>query len=1123
MSTPSEASGSTAPASRVALRLAVITLAYFLTGRLGLELASIGSSITLIWLSSGIAVAAMFRWGWRYWPAVWLGALATDLSIGSPILVALGISVGNTLAPLLSVALLRRWQFNPTITNWRDVPVFVGGGLLAMLVSATGGVATLAVSGILPWSGAGWAWLVWWLGDSIGVVVGGMPFISFDRNELKSLLRSNRRKEFIFSAWFVAILSLGWLIVTDQPVIQFGILALAAMTMVWVAQRLGPWPASAATLALSISAAWSLHMGQGPFIDADHQLAIIKLWIYITTLSILTMLESALTADRKQLEEAREEALNRLQKIASQVPGIVYQYRMRPDGSSSFPFASEAIREIFRISPEDVREDASSWFANFLHPDDYADTIASILKSAQDLTPWHHECRVKFEDGTIRWMLGNAVPQREADGSTLWHGFITDVTERKLLEEAREEALNRLRKIASLVPGVVYQYRLRPDGSSSFPFASEAIRELFRISPEDVREDAFSWFATFLHPDDYAGTIASILRSGQDLTHWDQEFRVQYADGTVRWMLGNAVPQREADGSTLWHGFITDITERKQSEEQLRIAAIAFELQEGIMITDANGVVLRVNQAYTEMSGYTAEECVGQTGHLLRSGRQNADFFDTMREAIQRTGGWQGEVWDVRKNGEEYPKWLTMTAVKDKNGVVTHYISAHFDISERKKAEEKINELAFYDQLTGLPNRTLLLNRLKQAMTTSARSGNYGALLFIDLDNFKTLNDTLGHDRGDQLLKQVAQRLTTCIRAGDTVARLGGDEFVVMLASLSMNARDAASQTEVVGEKILVVLNQTYQLNDIAYHSTPSIGATLFKGHQTEIDDLMKQTDLAMYKAKAAGRNALRFFDPDMEIDVLKRATLEKDLRVAIEERQFLLHYQAQMAGGQLTGAEVLVRWQHPQRGMVSPLEFIPLAEETGLILPLGLWVLETACTQLAVWAARPEMAHLTIAVNVSAHQFRQPDFVDKVLETLKNTRANPQRLKLELTESLLVSNVEEVIEKMFALKAKGVGFSLDDFGTGFSSLSYLKRLPLDQLKIDRSFVRDVLSDPNDASIARTIIALAQSLGLGVIAEGVETADQRDFLAGAGCHAYQGYFFSRPLPLEDFEEFAQPG
>jgi len=559
----------------------------------------------------------------------------------------------------------------------------------------------------------------------------------------------------------------------------------------------------------------------------------------------------------------------------------------------------------------------------------------------------------------------------------------------------------------------------------------------------------------------------------------------------------------------------------RQREKDLRIAASAFEAQEGMMVTDADCVILKVNKAFTEITGYSAEEAVGQNPRILRSNRHDAAFYREMWEAIRRTGTWQGEIWDRRKDGTEYPKWLTISAVKDDRGAVTHYIGAHYDVTERKKAEAKIRELAFFDQLTGLPNRVLLLDRLRQTMTANARAGSYSALLFIDLDNFKTLNDTLGHDMGDELLRQVARRLTSCVRAGDTVARLGGDEFVIMLASLSTDQTEAATQTEAIGDKILGALRQVYRLRNVDYHSTSSIGATLFGGHLASVEDLLKQADLAMYKAKDTGRNALRFFDPDMEVAVMKRAALEDDLRHAIEARQFLLHYQPQLAGGSLTGSEALVRWRHPSRGMVSPAEFIPLAEETALILPLGRWVFAAACTQLALWATRPETAHLTIAVNVSAHQFRQTDFVDQVLTILEDTGAAPQRLKIELTESALVSDVDAVVEKMFALKAKGIGFALDDFGTGYSSLSYLKRLPLDQLKIDQSFVRNVQTDPNDASIAKTIIALAQSLGLGVIAEGVETDTQRRFLADAGCHAYQGYLFSRPLPVAEFDEFVR--
>ena len=440
------------------------------------------------------------------------------------------------------------------------------------------------------------------------------------------------------------------------------------------------------------------------------------------------------------------------------------------------------------------------------------------------------------------------------------------------------------------------------------------------------------------------------------------------------------------------------------------------------------------------------------------------------------------------------------------------------EVREQQATDERIRKLAYFDHLTGLPNRILLKERLHQAAANSERQGSYCAVLFIDLDNFKTLNDTFGHHVGDQLLRQVGERLCACLPMADTVARMGGDEFVVILSGLGGDERQAGLEADAAGGQILAVLSQAFELDTVGHSTSSSIGVALFKGTETVSDELLKQADLAMYKAKAEGRNSLRFFDPAMGILMAERAAFEADLRVAVRNRQFVLHYQPQVvAGGRVTGAEALVRWIHPVRGLVSPAQFIPLAEETGLIRPLGHWVLQTACNQLAVWARRRETQHLTMAVNVSAHQFNQPDFVERVLAILDETGACPRRLKLELTESLLVANVNQVIEKMAALKGQGIGFSLDDFGTGYSSLAYLKRLPLDQLKIDQSFIRDVLTDANDASIARTIIALAESLNLEVIAEGVETAQQLEFLACAGCHSYQGYLFSRPLPAHEFQ------
>jgi len=443
------------------------------------------------------------------------------------------------------------------------------------------------------------------------------------------------------------------------------------------------------------------------------------------------------------------------------------------------------------------------------------------------------------------------------------------------------------------------------------------------------------------------------------------------------------------------------------------------------------------------------------------------------------------------------------------------------DITERKAAEEQIQRLAFFDPLTSLPNRRLLIDRLDQAMAACTRHQRLGALLFIDLDNFKTINDTHGHDKGDHLLQQVAARLSACVRDGDTVARLGGDEFVVMLEDLSSSTFEAATQAETVGRKILTTLNETYLIQQGSFHSTPSMGITLFGSQSESLEEPLKRADLAMYQAKSAGRNTIRFFDPRMQAMVAARAELERDMRLALQLEQFVLHYQPQVQrGGLVTGVEVLVRWLHPERGMVLPCEFIPLAEETGLIIPLGEQILEMACRQLAQWSRTPGMAHLTLSVNVSPRQFQQDNFVEQVLAVLERSSAPAQRLKLELTESLLISNVDDVIAKMDAIKVHGVGFSLDDFGTGYSSLSYLKRLPLDQLKIDQGFVRDILVDSNGAAIAQMVIVLAESLGLEVMAEGVESIEQQQALHAQGCHAYQGYLYSRALPVEEFERLA---
>jgi diguanylate cyclase (GGDEF)-like protein/PAS domain S-box-containing protein len=568
----------------------------------------------------------------------------------------------------------------------------------------------------------------------------------------------------------------------------------------------------------------------------------------------------------------------------------------------------------------------------------------------------------------------------------------------------------------------------------------------------------------------------------------------------------------------------------QHNNDELQVAATVFESQEGMLVTDACGAILRVNRAFTKITGYSAEEILGMNPRILQSGRHEPGFYIAMWDAILHRSGWAGEIWNRRKQGDAYAQYLTITPVLGTDGKVRNYVGTFSDITDRIAAAEKIERLAFYDPLTLLPNRRLMMDRLERALMNSVRSNRFGALMLLDMDNFKALNDTLGHDVGDQFLVEVASRIKNCIREGDTASRMGGDEFVVILENLDKEDL-AAVQATSVAIKIQTLLNQPYLLQvgdkhtdqrQRSHQCTSSIGITLFRDHSASVEELVKRADTAMYQAKEAGRNTFRFFDPAMQDIVVAKAVLEGDLRKAIAENQFVLHYQAQVdANARVVGAEALVRWNHPLRGLISPAAFIALAEETGLILPLGHWVMETACAQLALWADQPDMEHLSVAVNVSARQFSLPNFVAQVLALVEHYQIRPDRLKLELTESLLLKNADDVIAKMVALKARGVDFSLDDFGTGYSSLSYLKRLPLDQLKIDQSFVRDVLTDSSDAAIARAVIALGKSLGLGVIAEGVETLGQRNFLAENGCASFQGYFFSRPLPLSEFEAFVR--
>jgi len=609
------------------------------------------------------------------------------------------------------------------------------------------------------------------------------------------------------------------------------------------------------------------------------------------------------------------------------------------------------------------------------------------------------------------------------------------------------------------------------------------------------------------------------------------ETRLIRKDGTLTWAKLTVSLLRDREGwpsHLLAH--VEDIHERKSAETAHAAAAervspakedryrSTFETSpDGVLIARAeDGKIVEVNPALLDILQFSREEVLGHTSLQLDIWTDDSDTFK-LSDALHENGAARDlEVRLRRKNGEVFWGALSASYAEfDGESCVISYIR---DVSAAKADEEKIRNLAFYDTLTGLPNRRLLWERLRQALISSIRSGSKHALLFVDLDGFKSLNDTLGHHIGDLLLQETARRISGCVREVDTVARLGGDEFVIVLEDLSQIAEIAAAQARTVGGKILAAIDQPVVLDGRECHTTSSMGITVFGNQSESTNEVLQQADIAMYQAKAAGRNAMFFFAPALQASVNARVAMERDLRAAIRDNQFSLFYQPQLDRGLLTGAEALIRWNHPTRGLVTPQEFVPLAEETGLIFPMGNWVLETACLQIAAWASRKEGEHLSVAVNVSAREFRQPKFVDHVLAALDRTGANPKNLKIELSETMFGENVEDVIARMNKLRSHGVRFSLEDFGTGYSSMTYLKRLPLDQIKIDRTFVSDILKDPISGAVAQAIISFGKAMGLSVIAEGVETEEQRAYLAKLGCHSFQGYLFSHPLPLGQFYE-----
>lgn len=718
------------------------------------------------------------------------------------------------------------------------------------------------------------------------------------------------------------------------------------------------------------------------------------------------------------------------------------------------------------------------------------------------------EARITCKNGEVKDVI---IAGRIVLGRVL--ASFNDVTQRKRAEADMRENATRLR-LALMASGQgVYDYDLR----SGAIVVSEEYARMLEFDPATFRESHENFFAR-MDPADrervekrFRDHLAGVI------PEYRAEFRTHTASGAWKSIMSvGAVVQWDERGQPLrFVGMHTDITAQKRADEHMRLAASIFEnTREVIVVTDAQASIISVNRAFTDVTGYSADEVIGRSPRLLHSELQDDAFYQQMWDAIFNTGYWQGELWNRRKDGALYPCWETITTLRDDHGDIINFVSISSDISKYKEAEDRIRRLAYFDPLTGLPNRTLLRDRAEQALAHAQRHDCDVALLFVDLDHFKTINDSLGHTIGDGLLQKLGERLQNLLRDTDTVGRLGGDEFLIVLSELDANS------TAKIAQKLLAAMADPFEIQRHSLVITLSIGISLSPRDGANFDELLKNADAALYRAKESGRNAYHFFTPEMNAAAFERLLLENALRNAIKNGELMLYYQpkSDLRTGGITGFEALLRWRHPEMGLISPNRFIPIAEDSGLISPIGGWALREACRQVKEWE-NAGLPPVTVAVNLSTRQFALSNVHQIVMDALTETALPPERLELEITESLLAQNLDATLEMLRNVKALGVRIAVDDFGTGYSSLAYLRRFPLDKLKIDQSFVRDLLTDPDDRAIAAGVINLGHSLGLTVIAEGVESQAQLECLCGLSCDEAQGFYLSKPLPAEQAESY----
>jgi diguanylate cyclase (GGDEF)-like protein/PAS domain S-box-containing protein len=806
---------------------------------------------------------------------------------------------------------------------------------------------------------------------------------------------------------------------------------------------------------------------------------------------------------QKLAEIALSESEERFRQLTENIDEVFW---ISDPSSSTMYYVSPAYEKLWGRTCESLMKSPRS-FLDAVHPDDRDELLAMLAKN-QLGEPYSIEYRIRRPDGTERWISDRGFPVYDRNGVLCrCAGIAADITRRR----TRAEQLNKLMLAVDQSPAAV----VITDVQGTIEFVNPKFTEITGYSATEAVSNNARLLKSGKHDEAFYSEFWKTILTGR---HWHGEFCNKKKDGSLYWESASVSAVRnERNEITNFVAVKEDITAKVRDQEQLRLQSTALSAAaNSIFITDRHGRVIWANRAFCELSGFHLDELIGQTPRILKSGKHGQDFYEELWQTILARRVWSGEVIERKKNGDLFTVHQTITPLADSEGQITHFIAVHEDITARKDAELRIERMAYHDALTGLWNRTELQNRLQQAVDRAGRSSSMLALHFIDLDRFKVVNDTLGHDVGDSLLKAVAERLQGCLRASDTAARIGGDEFAVLQPDIA--AIDGAAT---LAGRVIDAMAQPFRISNRDIHISPSIGISIFPSDSGQPEELLKNADMAMYLAKNEGRNNFQFFTSALNAELRDRLALESELHVALDARQFVLHFQPQfdLRTRRLTGMEALIRWQHPTRGLLPPSKFVPVAEECGFIHAMSRWVLEEACSQNASWHAAGFVQH-RMAVNISSMNFKHEDFCELIEDILEQSGLAAKYLELEITETLLLQDWH-VMKAVPALKKMGVMLSIDDFGTGYSSLSYLRRLPVEKLKIDQSFVRGIPDIQDDAIIARAIVDLGHALGHTVIAEGIESEQQLAYLRDHGCDEGQGYLFGKPMPAEEFEELLE--